>query len=219
MYFRSLTCTYLLIIIFTFQTDQDMRFLAHQFGSMLLKIKVLKMLDPSCAKDPKEISFRDDVMYQWSCKSESIAGTPIRNNSSWKLSSNLPANGSTPSGVDEELASSNKPGAKYTEAEYQQALMKLKREHKEKIREMQKEIDEALFKVRGEQAVSVEYYVDKIQQLENNVKELQANGGVFINKKGVSAVAEKAAEIQRQASLIEEKENNVDPSKKMISKG
>merc|ERR1719367_1086704 len=87
--------------------------------------------------------------------------TPIRNNNSWKQLHNT---GSMPPGAEEEVASSNKPGAKYSEAEFQQALMKLKREHKDKIKEMQKEIDEALFKVRGEQALSVEYYVDKIQQ-------------------------------------------------------
>ena len=193
-----------------------MRFLAHQFGTMLLKIKVLKMLDSNCSKDPNEISFRDDVMYQWSCKAESMTATPIRNNNSWKQ---LHVTGSMPPGAEEEVASSNKPGAKYTEAEFQQALMKLKREHKEKIKEMQKDIDEALFKVRGEQALSVEYYVDKIQQLEDNIKELKANGGVLLNKKGGTAVAEKAAEIQRQASLIEEKESSTEHNKKMISKG
>ena len=103
-----------------------MRFLAHQFGTMLLRMKVLKMLDSNCSKDPNEISFRDEVMYQWSCKAESMTTTPIRNNNSWKQ---LHVTGSMPPGAEEEVASSNKPGAKYTEAEYQQALMKLKREH------------------------------------------------------------------------------------------
>ena len=52
-----------------------------------------------------------------------------------------------------------------------------------------------------------------------NIKELKATGGVLLNKKGGTAVAEKAAEIQRQASLIEEKESSTEHNKKMISKG
>ena len=43
--------------------------------------------------------------------------------------------------------SASKPGAKYTEAEFQQLLMGLKREHKEAVEKMRKEQDEALFKV------------------------------------------------------------------------
>ena len=158
-----------------------MKFLARQFGTLLLKTKVLKMLGRKASKETNDFIFRDDVMYQWSCKSDSVVSTPIKINNGWKLTSPFTSSGSTPAGHDEGLASSNKPGAKYTEAEQQQALMKLKREHKEKLREMQKEIDEALFKMRGEQAVSVEYYVEKIQQLEDNIKELKANGGVLSN--------------------------------------
>ena len=42
----------------------------------------------------------------------------------------------------------SKPGARYTEAEWQQMLMGLKRENKESIEKLRKEQDEALFKVR-----------------------------------------------------------------------
>ena len=42
----------------------------------------------------------------------------------------------------------SKPGARYTEAEWQQMVMGLKRENKESIEKLRKEQDEALFKVR-----------------------------------------------------------------------
>ena len=60
---------------------------------------------------------------------------------SWKMS-----NGVLPTVPSEEA--STKAGAKYTEAEFQQAIMGLKREHKENIEKMRKDQDEALFKVR-----------------------------------------------------------------------
>merc|ERR1719273_721211 len=109
-------------------TDKDMKFLAHKLGTMLLKIKVLKMLETNYTKDPNEILFRDDVMYQWSCKSESIESSPVKKSNGWKLPSSSSTIASMEPGGEDELVSSNKPGAKYTEAEYQQALMKLKRE-------------------------------------------------------------------------------------------
>ena len=202
-----------------FQSDQDLKFVSHKFGTLLLKAKVLKMLGGMPNKDDKEFEFRDDVMYQWACKSESFAAPPGKISNGWKISSPFSNSISNSVGSDEGLASSNRPGAKYTEAEYQQALMKLKREHKEKIREMQTGIDEAMFKVRGEQAVSIEYHVKKIEQLEHTIKELKANGGVISNKKNESAVAGKAAEIQRQASLMDEQKSNSDQCKKMITKG
>merc|ERR1719348_532261 len=82
------------------------------------------------------------------------------------------SNGVLPTVPSEEC--STKPGAKYTEAEFQQALMGLKREHKENIEKMRKDQDEALFKVRGEQAESMVYYVDKIQELENELGRLRS---------------------------------------------
>ena len=42
-------------------------------------------------------------------------------------------------------------------------LLGLKREHKDNLELLQKDHDEALFKLRGQQATSVEYYIEKIQ--------------------------------------------------------
>ena len=67
-------------------------------------------------------------------------------------------------------------GLKYTEAELQQELMSLKRCHRDQLELIRKEQDEALFKLRGEQAVLSEHYVDKIQQLEEQIKEWKASG-------------------------------------------
>ena len=52
----------------------------------------------------------------------------------------------------------------------QQLLLGLKRENKDNLELVQKEHDEALFKLRGEQATSVEYYVEKIQTLEEQLQ-------------------------------------------------
>ena len=54
------------------------------------------------------------------------------------------------SAVGEEVGANvgqNKVGAKYTEAEWQQMVMGLKRENKENMERLRKEQDEALFKV------------------------------------------------------------------------
>ena len=51
------------------------------------------------------------------------------------------------SAVGEEVGGQNKVGAKYTEAEWQQMVMGLKRENKENMERLRKEQDEALFKV------------------------------------------------------------------------
>ena len=69
-----------------------------------------------------------------------------------------------------------------------QMMLGLKREHKEKLEEKQKFHDEDMFKIRGEQAVSVEYYVRKIQDLENDIKQLKASGGVLPKKTKMTSV-------------------------------
>jgi hypothetical protein len=43
--------------------------------------------------------------------------------------------------------------------------MGLKREHRETVDQIRKEHDEELFKIRGEQALPVQYHVEKIQQV------------------------------------------------------
>ena len=104
-----------------------MKFLAHQLGTLLLKLNVLKMLGRKSATENNEISFRDDMMYQWSCRSEvSSTNNPAKVSNNGRKFNELTFSSIslTSEKSDEGLASSNKPGAKYTEAEQQQALMK-----------------------------------------------------------------------------------------------
>ena len=81
---------------------------------------------------------QDDVQYFWA---SSEAGGKQRK-TSWKMSKGSlgPRNGEE---------GESKPGARYTEAEWQQMVMGLKRENKESIEKLRKEQDEALFKVRA----------------------------------------------------------------------
>ena len=55
-------------------------------------------------------------------------------------------------------------------------MLGLKRENKDNLELVQKQHDEALFKLRGEQATSVEYYVEKIQTLEEQLQNLNVSG-------------------------------------------
>eukprot|EP00092_Neocalanus_flemingeri_P034648 GFUD01037690.1.p1 GENE.GFUD01037690.1~~GFUD01037690.1.p1 ORF type:complete len:617 (+),score=161.08 GFUD01037690.1:261-1853(+) len=120
-------------------TSQDFRFIARQFGNQLISLGVLKCCDSH------ENYFKEDGVYCWS-----TGEMKVPRKSSWKMSA-----GVLPTVPAEEGCV--KSGAKYTEAEFQQALMGLRREHKENIEKMRKDQDEALFKVRGEQAESMVY--------------------------------------------------------------
>ena len=60
----------------------------------------------------------------------------------------------------------------------------LKREHKDNLELLQKDHDEALFKLRGQQATSVEYYIEKIQGLEEELQTLRP-----ANKKKSSVIS------------------------------
>merc|ERR1719278_1260013 len=104
-------------------TNQDFRFLGRQLCSVLLGLGVLR------PAPGQENVFKEEGTYSW-------AHTEQRRKTSWKTSANLLA-------VEE---SNSRPGARYTEAELQQALLGLKRSHKESIEQMRKEQDEALFK-------------------------------------------------------------------------
>ena len=87
---------------------------------------------------------QDDAQYFWA---SSEAGSKQRK-TSWKMSK-----GSLPRAEEGE----SKPGARYTEAEWQQMVMGLKRENKESIEKLRKEQDEALFKVRTKNSSLTEY--------------------------------------------------------------
>ena len=82
---------------------------------------------------------KDEGQYYWAYESSS---KPSSRKTSWKMSNGTLGPGA---GAGE---GASKPGARYTEAEWQQMVMGLKRENKESIERLRKEQDEALFKVR-----------------------------------------------------------------------
>ena len=96
-------------------------------------------------------------MYRWSRESSNKVTIGKISTQHWQNQQQSAAS------VDWVGTEGEKLGAKYTEAEVQGMTLGLKREHKERLTEMQKLHEEEMFKVRGEKAVSVEYYVKKIQ--------------------------------------------------------
>jgi len=98
--------------------------------------------------------YKDEGVYTWTKGSF--------RKSAWVLNSTPP------------LENGTKAGAKYTEAEYQQALMGLRKENRLAMDRMRKEQDEAIFKVRGEQAESMVYYMEKINELESEIGRLRS---------------------------------------------
>merc|ERR1719510_511639 len=119
-------------------------------------------------EDQNTVLFRDDVMYQWKKTSEKPHHQTCSNGTPGKIEfKKLP--------IENGDLSEQRHGAKYTEAEVQQLLMGLKREHKDNLELLQKDHDEALFKLRGQQATSVEYYVEKIQALEEEIQSLKSH--------------------------------------------
>ena len=68
---------------------------------------------------------------------------------------------------------------RYTEAELQQALLGLKRSHKEAIEQMRKEQDEALFKVRTKPEQSSRQETPSLSQMSQElcVSRVDVSGG------------------------------------------
>jgi len=141
-------------------TNQDFRFIGNQFANLLLTWGVLKPCDPS--KGEADASFKDDVMYFWAGDRK---GSPGRLKKTWKSSNST---------MEEMEKSASPAGARYTEAEFQQAHMALKRAHKEKLEKMTKEHEEALFEIRGTNMVGVAEYVTQVQNLENDLQRLKS---------------------------------------------
>ncbi|TRY63309.1 hypothetical protein TCAL_13592 [Tigriopus californicus] len=144
-------------------TEQDFKFVGHLFGSELLKIRALRAVQEGNSGH----DLRDDVIYAWSKSPPTPTrnGTPVKVD--WKNASEFHSPSSSAKG---------NPGAKYSEAELQQALLGLKREHKDSIELLRKEQDEALFELRGEQAIVSEHNVKKIQELEAEIQSLREGG-------------------------------------------
>ncbi|XP_063295980.1 formin-1 [Pelobates fuscus] len=64
----------------------------------------------------------------------------------------------------------DKVGLKYTEAEYQAAILHLKREHKEEVETLKSQFEIQVFNVRGEQAVQTSRLQDAIRSLQDELQ-------------------------------------------------
>uniref|UniRef100_A0A4W3HZY9 FH2 domain-containing protein n=1 Tax=Callorhinchus milii TaxID=7868 RepID=A0A4W3HZY9_CALMI len=93
-----------------------------------------------------------------------------------------------------------KVGLKYTEAEYQAAILQLKREHKEATENLQKEFELKLFNVRGEHA-------EVIAKLEQNVEQKNKDGRTERRDVGISTQDEYAPKSFRNVCAQTDREN------------
>ncbi|XP_050687757.1 uncharacterized protein LOC126981101 isoform X3 [Eriocheir sinensis] len=142
--------------------SQDLKILAAQFCTHLLAAGVIRQIEDTNA--PMELLFRPDLMYYWAHTEASPAQilTPGKiSPSAWP-----PPNFA-------EFFTSSRPGAKYTEAEFQQVVMGLKREHKESLEKVQQGQEVSLFNLRGEQAEKLCQYETRIRELEMEVEKLR----------------------------------------------
>ncbi|XP_063240371.1 protein cappuccino isoform X2 [Bacillus rossius redtenbacheri] len=149
-------------------TSQDMRILAVQFCTHLLAAGVLRQIPD---KDvPLETMFRPDLMYFWSHAEAPLAAPPTPgrlSQLSWP-----PASPGLPDLSSLVAPPACSPGAKYTEAEFQQVVMGMKREHKENLKRLSNSQEVSLFSLRGEIAQRLDEKDDRIAQLELELEKL-----------------------------------------------
>ena len=88
---------------------------------------------PSSSTD--SVTLQEEALYYWATADTAARATARK--TSWKMSN----------GACAAEEAREKAGARYTEAEWQQMVLGLRREHKEKLETLRKEQDEALFKV------------------------------------------------------------------------
>ncbi|KAK7066966.1 Fmn2p [Halocaridina rubra] len=143
-------------------TNQDLKILATQFCTHLLAAGVIRQIEDVSA--PLELLFRPDLMYYWA----HTEASPAQILTPGKISMSV-----WPPPNFTELVSSSRPGAKYTEAEFQQVVMGLKREHKESLDRVERDQEVSLFNLRGEQAEKLCQYEQRIRELETELEKLK----------------------------------------------
>ncbi|KAJ9582146.1 hypothetical protein L9F63_003488, partial [Diploptera punctata] len=148
---------------------QDLRILAAQFSTHLLAAGVLRQIPDK--EVPLEPLFRPDLMYYWSHAETPTAAPPTPGRltaSAWPPSSPLGFSAA----AELANAATSRPGARYTEAEFQQVVMGLKREHRENLNRLSKDQEVALFNVRGEHAQRLSEADERIAQMEETIAKL-----------------------------------------------
>ncbi|NWX06035.1 FMN protein, partial [Caloenas nicobarica] len=105
-----------------------------------------------------------------------------------------------------------KVGLKYTEAEYQAAILHLKREHKEEIETLKSQFELRVFHIRGEHAVSTAQLEENIAQLKNELDNKLNRRSEKTKDIGVSTEDDNPPKTYRNVCIQTDRETFIKPS-------
>ncbi|KAK2533300.1 formin-1 isoform X2 [Columba livia] len=105
-----------------------------------------------------------------------------------------------------------KVGLKYTEAEYQAAILHLKREHKEEIETLKSQFELRVFHIRGEHAVSTAQLEENIAQLKNELDNKLNRRSEKAKDIGVSTEDDNPPKTYRNVCIQTDRETFIKPS-------
>ncbi|KAJ0062698.1 hypothetical protein NL108_004322 [Boleophthalmus pectinirostris] len=99
-----------------------------------------------------------------------------------------------------------KVGLKYTEAEYQSAIMQLKRQCKEDLEKMHAEYEMKIFELRGEHAVSITQLESQISQLQSDKPYVAGQVRCAVRDVGVSTTEDSIIKTCRTVAIQTDRE-------------
>ncbi|KFW09001.1 Formin, partial [Eurypyga helias] len=105
-----------------------------------------------------------------------------------------------------------KVGLKYTEAEYQAAILHLKREHKEEIETLKSQFELRVFHIRGEHAVSTAQLEEIIAHLKNELDNKLNRRNEKAKDIGVSTEDDNPPKTYRNVCIQTDRETFIKPS-------
>ncbi|XP_065610081.1 formin-1 [Cyrtonyx montezumae] len=105
-----------------------------------------------------------------------------------------------------------KVGLKYTEAEYQAAILHLKREHKEEIETLKSQFELRVFHIRGEHAVSTAQLEETIVHLKNELDNKLNRRNEEARDIGVSTEDDNPPKTYRNVCIQTDRETFIKPS-------
>ncbi|PKU46317.1 formin-1 [Limosa lapponica baueri] len=105
-----------------------------------------------------------------------------------------------------------KVGLKYTEAEYQAAILHLKREHKEEIETLKSQFELRVFRIRGEHAVSTAQLEETIAHLKNELDNKLNRRNEKAKDIGVSTEDDNPPKTYRNVCIQTDRETFIKPS-------
>ncbi|NWI56830.1 FMN protein, partial [Calyptomena viridis] len=105
-----------------------------------------------------------------------------------------------------------KVGLKYTEAEYQAAILHLKREHKEEIETLKSQFELRVFHIRGEHAVSTAQLEETIAHLKNELDNKLNRKDEKAKDIGVSTEDDNPPKAYRNVCIQTDRETFIKPS-------